>query len=293
MIKIILKNKAELMEMPITGIKKIGDFSKSNTPSSLRQGFEDNDLKFLNSEKAIEKIKNVWLGSRHNLNLIFLSAEGSYLLGLSGNHKQFTKNQKEWLKAHIDTKKEKAAKAINLVILGNWGADKGPLTGWMIAHKLGHALTSELEFNDEGSFRSGLESAVDQKVRVEFFTRTRKTDYFGLNNAITSVILKGNKIGALGTFKSARESKLRLGEEWNEFLAQYILTGSVKLSRATASQLLLAEKTSNKFVIEFFKHKDEAEFPKYLQELLTLLEDVINGIFDEMLTSAVGQVYCD
>jgi hypothetical protein len=320
MIKIILKNKAELMEMPIVGLNKVGDFSKPSSKGNANyegyslQGFEDSDLKLLNNPKAIEKIKSIWLKSRINLNLIFVNQDefvedptkGRY--AHSGEYDKFPsafKAKVDKFTPHDILKKD----AINFIILGNWGGGKVPLTGWIIAHKLGHAILDNY---------SGIGAVHKHSGGLSGVWRVKKEIMNGLNyyqNNLEEDSPKWTLIADIknffedetalfGSYKSAREAKVTdSSEAVHEMFAQFILTGKVTFSQKEIqkrgsfprSRQEYLELAVNDARSKFRQPAGSAgvEFDKVLSDCLIIIQDHAEFLFGEILKDAVGKVHYD
>jgi hypothetical protein len=343
MIKIILKNKAELMEMPIVGVTKAGT---KNKPSSDHNGFEQNfteqDLKFINNSKAIGKIVKMWAGSKVPLNLVFcnlpkkivkrqknlfyglddgwegeekltnqtIGGDASYYSagmgleqpGFLGKHRQraqygvddeeskpeaidnFSDDNDEEFNYPDDpdaaseiigeilkfSNYKRVNTAINFIIIGNWGNGKIPLSGWIVAHKLSHALLDA----------SGDTDTILQLIRRDIHHSSMNIPKDVLQHySLDSLIL--TNIKSLVASKSGRDGKVTNSiEAMHELFAYYILNNKLKLNpvgiESTTAYILKAinqetqviEKETVQQIIEFFRQRLEFYFQHILENAI-------------------------
>jgi hypothetical protein len=321
MIKIILKNKAELMEMPIVGLNKIGDFSKPSSKGNADyegwslQGFEDSDLKLLNNPKAIEKVKSIWLKSDVNLNLIFVNRE-HLVQNPTQNRRPYSGERTRMSSAdqtavgdftpHSLLKQD----AINFIILGNWGGGKVPLTGWIIAHKLGHAILDDYSgVGAVGSKYPGWSNGP-RRIKKEI---TSGLNYYQSKFEEDSpqwMLIADIKSSfedetqLFGTYKSARDSKVAdASEAILEMFAQFILTGKVTFSQKEIQDKNTFSRSRREYLdlaahdvrSKFRKSPESAgsEFDQILSNCLILLKEHTESLFEEILKDAVGKIHYD
>lgn len=320
MIKITIKNKANLMEMPIVGFNKVGDFSKPSSKGNADyegyslQGFEDSDLKLLNNPKAIEKIKNIWLKSDVNLNLILVNRE-QFIQNPTENRYPYSGEYSKMLpmrqKAASEFTPQEILRedAINFVILGNWGGGKVPLTGWMVAHKLGHAILDNY---------SGIGTVYKHSGGLSGVRQIKKVITDGLNDYRNDfdedspkwVLIEDIKnsfedeTAVFGSYKSARDGKVTdSSEAVLEMFAQFILTGNItfiqediqKKGSFPRSRKEYLELAANDVRAKYRQSPDAAglEFDEVLSNCLEIIQKNAESLFGKILKDAVKKVYYD
>lgn len=213
----------ELAEMPIASYKTIGDFSKG---SSIANPV---DRRLLTNPKAIEKITRQWEKTPFQFDLFVINDKRVRQFREIGSvdYNQFVLGT---LKMTPEEVPQPLPGRITVLFTNNSGDERYMASGWILAHRFGHALAR---------------SRDDSGKEWEFFTRRlqglvldilRDVYDIELGNERTMLGGKSEKIlmyvaQQLGTMKSARDKNLR---NWFEFayelLAQYMLTGSVKLN---------------------------------------------------------------
>lgn len=227
------------MEMPIRAIHQIGDFSKAN---SFRHG---PDRALISQEKPLQKLKQSFAGSPHPFVFYFVNLPGAAkhlevgLLGEDGL-RQIMPTVADQLAA--DRQADRGWDSITVIYTNNTGAQRYPMTPWIVAHRLGHALTriGGMTRSDTGPAQTLRE--MREMVLQQFFSILENgynLHQFGRYNsrAYAENPYRGDPKIALplrqfmmgiGTFKSARDRQMRNDAEfWHECLAQYILTGKV------------------------------------------------------------------
>lgn len=338
MIKIVIKNRTKLVEMPITGISRAGTYDK---PSSERKNYpyqtlDAKDLKFINSDKALGKIVEMWAGSKVRLNLVFCntgqefedimtngiddstlasttfsgdvdaiaSGMGSNQVGFLGKHKRrlsYSSGDRESSSDYADEDDndydvyddynfqddpETASElinsilkrsnytrqndSINFIIIGNWGPEKVPLSGWIVAHKLSHALLDT----------STPREVIMNLIRLDFYhklkrqRRPRKKIQEEFLKIVQDLIL-------LVPSKSGRTGKVSTAvEALHELFAYYILNNKVKF----------LESGEEKVLQELAKLGTDS---KTARSLLNFLKERLSFYFQHILENAVGSTLID
>jgi hypothetical protein len=214
-----------LFEMPIN-VNLVGD----NKEGSFRK----DDLTLATSGKARAKTEKIWHTSKVDLDLYMINdpdmdAVDRELFAVDDAiHKT-----EELSKAQLAKLKIKPnPKAITLILTLNEGSGRLPLTGWMIAHRLYHAIsipamTKKYQYPKLNKVVVGTQNYefidVVKKMCQNVYDTTKT-----LQDMDAGVI---DDIAHIGTTKAAREGKLSaLTEIIPEAFAQYLLTGKVKLN---------------------------------------------------------------
>jgi hypothetical protein len=206
-----------LEEMPIRQFQKIGNFDKNSS-------FGKVDRALLSSPKAVEKIHKQWQKTPHTFDM--------YLVNDPRVNKQTFREVGEVNLDYVRNKMKLSPQelpdppkdAITIIFTNNVGDERYMASGWILAHRLGHALARGNSKSAEEwetftkELRTFVHDILDQVYDVQV----------GIRDAESDRILK-LAAQQLGTMKSARDSNLR---NWSEFayelLAQYLLTGHVK-----------------------------------------------------------------
>jgi hypothetical protein len=179
---------------------------------------------------------------------------------------------------------------ITIIYTSNTGAQRYMASGWILAHRLGHAFARG---NSSVSVRWRDFTAKLRRHVVEILEHV-----YGLSLARGSLdysrVAQDDKVlryvaQELGSMKSARDGKLR---NWFEFayelLAQYMLTGRVKFNQLPANIVTGIGgwgRRARRGV------RDEASRSYYNEERLEVIEGMIAAELEGILGAAVGSVF--
>lgn len=204
-----------LFEAPIEDFKTVGDFSKSGS------GWDKKSSKLLNNPVGIEKIKQKWSKTPYAFNMYMIKKVGASKFSEVGTvDKAFLQNE---LGLDVNEFKLDTDDAITVFYTNNTGDEKVPMTAWIMAHRFAHAIMASTRKRDSAinaSMRAFEKGARDLLVATCNAYRV-KPDQNTMAKAASLV----------GTFKSARENNIRNDFEFvYELLAQYLITGTIKLN---------------------------------------------------------------
>lgn len=218
----------DLFEAPISDISHIGDFDKS---SSFRHA---QDRKLLTNPKAISKIKSMWrFPEETDFNIILVNHP-------DGNrHTEVGVVDRQWLESNMPRIWPELSPAlrsdqINIIFTNNKGDRRVPMTGWIMAHRFGHALWASSVRGPNDSSQYYFKEAVTifsstlKDIMAEYGVRWN-SDYMPSNGPLLGFL------HAVCTFRSARERNIRAPfEAILECLAQYMTTGRISFNEAPA-----------------------------------------------------------
>jgi hypothetical protein len=221
----------ELFEAPISDISHIGNWEKNSS-------FRDQDRKLLTNTKAVEKIKSMW---KYPEDLMF-----NVLLVNHPDGNKWTEEgdvSEEWLKTNMprvypELKTMLKTGEVNVIFTNNKGAERVPMTGWIMAHRLGHAMESSQSrrrsvyyFGEAVSMFKETVFDILKDYGIRYRGRWGSDDPTRDRFSLRSVTAVRAFFHATGTFRSARTKSLRDGEEFIlECLAQYMTTGSIRFN---------------------------------------------------------------
>lgn len=254
LLNIIFESVATVDEMAIANYRTIGDFSKADT---VMQKI-DRDL--VTHPKAIEKIKRQWEKTKFNFDIFVINdprVEG--LLEVGRVDKEFLK-----IRGFSDEELPINQENITIIFTNNEGTAAVPLSGWIMAHRLAHALKEDTE-RGRTSIKWSYFSSTVQDVLIK-----AAHDVYGIYKPTPED--KALMANLLGTMKSARENQiLRHWEFGYELFAQYLITGKITLKPLDKADM---------------SHQLK-DFNKNLYWFTGMMEQSI----DEMLGAAVGEIF--
>lgn len=282
----------DLFEAPIANMTAIGDFDKS---SSFRHA---DDRAILSREKPVEKIKRQWAKTEHDYNMYFVNTPEA------GRFKELGAVSEEWVKENMPKAypfMHFPEDHIHIIFTNNSGAERYPMTGWIIAHRFGHALFSFAsndattkfaikEFADIlhngaldiiGAHYTGLTNRSNSLKSSKGIISRR--EYGKYADAVDASMLK-NFYQNIGTMRSARNGELRSEYEFvYELLAQYLLTGSIKFD-TTNKHLKVSRSKYNRPL------DDEIAQTEY-EYSLESLADTLQHYADNVVGCAVNKIF--
>jgi tRNA nucleotidyltransferase/poly(A) polymerase len=212
----------EVDEMAIRQFKTVGDWGR-------RSSFGDVDRKILTSPRGVEKIKRQWEKTPFDFDMYLVNdprVNKSQFREVGLVDMSFVRDK---MKLTADEIPDPDGNTITIIYTSNTGAERYMSSGWILAHRLGHALARGRGFPAEKwqefikDLRKRIADILKEVYGIDVYGKTY--DFQG--NAGRDKILK-YVAQQLGTMKSARDNKMR---NWYEFayelLAQYLLTGKI------------------------------------------------------------------
>lgn len=275
-----------ITEAPITDYKTFGNFDK---PSSFRK----RDMAMIKSPKAITNAYQKLGKTHHNLNLYFLNSKAGR------SFQEVGKVTIDWVRSNLGdeianyvlTKLDDDA--INVIFTNNNGDQGVPMTPWIMAHRIAHALgrndfsgRPSAQFQEYREAGDCLKTAFNQLLSC--YGRGDDTfddDRYGIYAAHGYLIANNEKqllfkqIGQqICTFKSARDNNVRTWFEiLNELFSQYLITNGVKFNKAPERL---------KYGRSFLSLKDS----KNANEIIETLARDLEYWFNSLLSSATGNI---
>jgi len=220
-----MKTFRQFLEMPITQFQLKGGWD----PEAKRKyGYSPQDIGILTNPKAVQKIHKSWSNSKNDFEFYFLRSFKA------SKHVEVGQKSPEWVKENLEVDIQPNSDAITVIFTQNTGTEKIHMTAWAMAHRLGHSIKKVKEF--EIYFKNEV-----QKDFREILKNVYQINPFSENPNSLDFNEKGLRAlaYAVGTMKSARERKLvNFYEFIYELMAQYIITGKIKLNPLPKSLIL-------------------------------------------------------
>ena len=275
-------------EMAIQQFKTVGDWDR-------RSSFGDIDRKLLTSPKGVEKIRRQWENTPYNFDMYLVNdprINKSRFREVGIVNMDFVRDEMGITPKEIP---DPDRNTITIIYTSNTGAERYMASGWILAHRLGHAIARGNDYIAKmwGEFinrlRRRVASILDRVYNID--TYPKRFDFSSRFDSEGE--RKREKIlkyvaQQLGTMKSARENKIR---NWFEFayelLAQYLLTGSIKFN-PLPKQLLVGYGPYGRKQIRYSRDEE------LLEEINRDLEDfaiTIQSELKDLLDAAVGSVF--
>jgi len=268
-------------EMAIANYKTVGDFSRRSSISSQ----VDRDL--VTHPKAIEKIKRQWQKTPWDFDIYIVNdprVNKREFREVGVVNPDFVYKQMKLTPEEIplDTNH------ISIIFTGNGAAEKVPLTGWTMAHRLGHAFSASRTSNVGkvwDDFTKRLRNIFDEIMYRVYNINTDDVESFEVRRNKEKILKYAAQ--ELGTMKAARDRKLRSWFEFGyELLAQYMITGKITLNPLPPAIVTGIAGWGHK------KHQrgDKEYAETYNTGLLEQYAEELQEMLDVVLSNAVGEV---
>lgn len=217
-----------LNEAPIQDFKTIGDFDRN---SSFR---DPKDRAMITNPKAQEVYRKKFNNTDYDFNMYFVNSPAA------NRHTEIGQVDMNWVKENLGEEVANAINmdndAINIVFTNNKGAQRVNMTPWIMAHRISHVMTRPSSKNYiTDSFGMFLRFMGEDVFPIYGINNFPKSYMRFLSDPQAQKILQ-LFMYATGSFKSARDKKLRNGvEALHELFAQYIISGEVKRPKLPTS----------------------------------------------------------
>ena len=280
--------KEFLIESPIGDFKTIGDFSRGSSFTDKR------DRMLLTHPRSIEMIKKKFNNATQDFNFYFVNSK------LARNHTEVGLVKFEWLEPNLGKEVSDAVgehmddDSINVVYTNNKGAERMPMTAWIIAHRLFHALARKNGSREKHNYYFEASDHLISQASILMdcygvtdFPQRDNEMLSGWKNSAQNTRHNQLVMMALfhkvGTFKSARDANIRdWFEVMNELGAQYLTTGKIKFNKAPESF-----KTGRIQNSRHYRLQDAETANEILDTLGRDMENLIDNVLSSVMNSVL------
>ncbi len=218
----------ELTEAPIADISHIGNWEKNSS-------YGTQDRKLLTAPKAVAKIKAMWKYPEDvDFNILLINnaeARNWFEEGIVERDKLATMFPKTIAEIEPLIRSDQ----VNILYTNNKGAERVPMTGWIMAHRYGHALMRGGKSHYFVEAHQVLDRYLTDLMEAYGVRSNSSQSRFSsgyqsktptLENPITIKLAQ-----EIFTFRAAREKNLRNPHEaLHELLAQFMITGKIGIN---------------------------------------------------------------
>ena len=215
--------KSVFSEAPVDEISTMGDWNDPQKPQKRK--YDAPSIKILTKDSYLQKLKTQFAKNvPYNFNLFFLKSKNA------AEHVEHGIVSETELRSFItDIDVDPIIKASNddnitIIFTNNVGAERVPLTPWMIGHRIGHVIYRS-QFQDKNIANEWAYFLREYKILMK--------QCYNVQDALSQPVSKQTKkvFNNLGTFRSARENKIDRPYEFIfEVFSQYLNTGEVKFN---------------------------------------------------------------
>ena len=272
-------------EMALSTYKTMGDFTKPGP-------FQGADKKLVPHPKNIEKATKFFEQTPYDFRLFFSNISGT---GKYSEHGPMSADDiRKVFGPEADSIIQGSEDAITVVFVGNKGDRKVMLTPWMMAHRFGHAIQAGVRKNRGWSAWGEAEkhffTAINGMLE-EYYGKTAPGG-FGLSSARNfDLTPEYNALfNAIGTQRSSRSGEIRRPYEFlYELFSQYLGTGKITFNPLPAN-LGYGRQTWGT-PSKYMNIKPEYRDPGERAEATQILANDMTYMFDDVLSSSVGQIF--
>lgn len=288
MLRTTLKNF--LNEAPIMDYKTIGDFSKGSSFTDKR------DRTLVTNPRSVERTKKKFGATDIEFNFYFVnSKEGRKYTEVGIVDTDWVRqNLGQEVYSELSKGMDEFPDAINVIFTNNSGAQKIPLTPWIMAHRIGHALNA----SGRGGNRNNAAHYYGEAHNQLLQGLSDLASYYGKETprSASQMTLGGvdrakrrsdqlfmrAMFHHLGTFRSAREGIIR---DWfeviNELIAQYLTTGKIKFNPPPKN--LKYGSAANRNYSRFKSDQDYEEAVEHVEMMARDMEYVLRDLFSTVM----------
>lgn len=176
---------------------------------------------------------------------------------------------------------------ITIVFTNNTGAERVPLTPWMMAHRMGHAVRRRRGYQPDRAWTEADRHFWNGLNGINTILR----DYYGVTTATSEedrVEIENALLNAIGTMRSARQR--RISRNWEmvyEIFAQYLNTGEVTFNSAPAELVSRRQAWGHPRLLRRIGKTEQQEASQMLETLSYDME----LMFNDVMSNALGRIY--
>jgi hypothetical protein len=266
-----------ISEAPIDNITKVGNWQKSSSFS------HKSDRNIINSPHAIQKMYQKWSKTDYHFDIFFVNDKrvNSWEFTEVGEvSEEFVREKMKLTPEELPLRS--GDEVITIIYTNNKGSERVSMTPWVMAHRFAHAiLATDRKKGTQNYYLNHIVESLKGIMKDFDFTgisRRLAPGFYGVPTNTKDVV---NFFYSILKFRSAREMDIRnFYEILFELFAQYIIEGKVELKRPD-------------FIYGHRKVKINL-LPHYIEDFhrrLDIIENDINIMFDQMLSSCEGKIY--
>jgi len=290
-------------EAPISDYQTISDepSSQRGDPTAISKdpeafakrssSFTDKrDRVLTTNPKAVQQLKKKWEKIGEDVYVYVVNSKEAR------DHTEVGVVTREWLETqmpaiapHIPQHED----GITILYTNNKGAEKVPMTPWIMAHRLAHAMArgkwqGGRDINEYSEAERSINDTVADILKTSYGYTPPSTDKYGNDRTSTVRYEKIRKkfFEEIGTFRSARNKKLRADFEFlNEVIAQYIITGKITFN--PIPQKIILTKAWGNDADGIYLRNDEDMSNQMIQTLSRDLEYYVENMFSQ----SIGRIF--
>lgn len=267
------------MEMPIANIKHVGNWNRG---SSFRHPV---DRALLTSPRGLEKINRQWQRTPYVFDMYLVNdprVNKQEFIEVGEVSEDFVR---EKMKLTPEEFPGRTPGVITIIFTNNRGNRRYMASGWILAHRFGHALwASQGQMGKEWlEYTRHLRTVFRDMLSSVYDVNIGEKDYVSGDDVILRLAAH-----QVGTMKSAREASLN---NWYEFayelFAQYLLTGKITLNPLPDTLVTKLEPFGRKRLAK----ADKSAQKMYNTHDLDYYAGELEQFMDNILDMAQGRIF--
>lgn len=233
----------DLFEAPLTDFQ----FTGRAEPGSFR----DDDLRAFHNPKWLEKVRNAFSRTPYEINVYAYNGDAQGRIPFRHTNRDGTTTlvrRRVTSTANMHTYvgilgadqfsrwfgdlPPNAERAITVVFLQNEGGDRMPMTPWILAHRMVHALAfaGDIHMTDSSRHDNDISNAISRVMGCWTTLRHRVADATKGDRIYVDRV--ADELSKIGTTRAIRANNLTTPMEFvTECVAQYLVTGRVRFDR--------------------------------------------------------------
>jgi hypothetical protein len=273
-------------EMALQQFSPMGDFNKPGPFKGVDKRLVPHPTNQIKTQKFFEQ-------TPYDFRLFFsnIPGTGKYSETGSVNAQQLQKMFGDEMASQIIDGSEDA---ITVVFVGNSGDSKVMMTPWIMAHRFGHAIQSGVRgsggaWSTWGEAEKHFFRAVNTMLE-EYYGKSGTNDYYSTPVKYNMTPEYNALFNAIGTQRSSRSGQIKRPYEFlYEIFAQYLGTGQVTFNPLPSNLGYGRKNWGNPS--KYMNLKPEYRDPSDRQEATQTLANDMQYMFDDVLSSSVGQIF--
>lgn len=257
----------KLQEMPIKAMNFLPPENWPEINGGKKKpgwGYNKADRGILTNEPGRAKIIKKWSNTKTEFVFYFVRSEEA------AKHLNVGEVTSEWIQKNLNVTVEPKEETVQVIFTQNTGGEKIPMTAWMIAHRMGHAIRRTRGWQE---FTGTLQQELAYLMKDVYAKSIQRSSSRDSNGDISYSINEPQSRRAMlhlarniGTMKSARNSSLFSYDEFEyELLAQYLITGEITFN--SLKQTLVKGAFGRPGIFAHVKPEELEEYSDSLQSI--------------------------
>lgn len=286
-----------LREAPIEDFQVLSNFKQPN------RGWKPADRRLLTHPKTVERVKNFFRNSPYDIRILLVNSKES------SRYVEVGIVSMEWLEYNMYHTFQEikdlsypnnpfGEESINIIYTNNSGSEWRPMSPWIMAHRMGHAIFNDFNRGNTPVGTSDILPSLEKEILgyikdilanyraiIQRNSGPGDISYSRFYN-IRNQKLFNQFLCMIGPSRACRENKLRNGYEFiYECFAKYLVTGSLEF-RSAPEQMLLGYAWGKPRYSPKLGNEELTE----VNHLLSIMAQVMEQEFDRALSYAMGKV---